>query len=56
MKNFNRLSINETGIRGGKVNFVYLKQKTRLHNQHKNWERNHRDYNAKIIHLWTTMQ
>jgi len=26
-----------------------LKQKTRLHHQHKNWERNHRDYFAKII-------
>jgi GNAT superfamily N-acetyltransferase len=28
-----------------------LKQKTRLHHQHKNWERNHRDCNAKIEYL-----
>ena len=24
------------------------KQKTRLHHQHKDWERNYRDYNTKI--------
>jgi hypothetical protein len=24
------------------------KQKTRLHHQHKNWERNYRDYGTKI--------
>jgi len=26
-----------------------IKQKTRLHHQHRNWERKYRDYAAKII-------
>jgi len=55
LKNFYGRWINELDRRGGKIIFAYVKQKTRLRHQHKNWERNHRDYNAKIIHLWTTI-
>ena len=32
-----------------KIIFDNNKQKTRFHHQHKNWERSHRDYNAKIM-------
>jgi len=33
------------------------KQKTRLHHQHKDWERNHRDDNVKIQkNIWIKKQ
>ena len=30
-----------------KISSKFIKQKTRLHHQHKNWERNDRDYGCK---------
>jgi len=40
---------------GKKILFLIIKTKNPVHHQHKNQERNHRNYNAKIIHLWTKM-